>query len=791
MIKNYLKVAWRNLVKNKAHTFINVAGLSVGLTCSLMILLWVQSELSMDAFHVNGPQLYKVYEREYYDHKIDGNYDTPALMADELKKVVPEVQYAASMDDGNDNRTFSVGNKVLKIEGTFAGSDFFKMFSYPLLQGKPQTALNSPVSIAISQKMAGIFFGSAEAAMGKSIRFENKKDFTVAAVFKDLPGNASRKFEYVISWQAYLLENPGMKDWNNSGPLTFVMLRKDANVARVEKKLTHFLDAYRRHEQKSYHLENGLQRFDEVYLHSNFTNGVIDGGRIEYVNLFTIVAIMVLLIACVNFMNLTTAQSIKRAKEIGVRKVMGAIRMVLIRQFIGEALMLTVVSVAVSLLLVVLLLPLFNSVTQKQMIIPFNQLSFWLKLASLTLITGFISGSYPALFLSSFNPVSVLKSNVKVGAGGAMFRKGLVVFQFTLSSVLIIGTVVISNQINYIQKKNLGYDRDNLVYLSVDGQLGRQYTIFRNEALNMPGVASVSQTGSSPTFIDNGTIGVNWEGKDPNNTVTFSNVRVGYNFIHTMKLTLLQGRDFSKDFPTDSVNYIINEVAQKKIGYANPVGRSITLWGIKGNIVGLVKDFHFASLHEPIKPIILRLIRGNLDRGYFLVRLRPGKTKETLMGLGALCSRLNPGFPFTYHFSDAQYQKLYNNEQVVGKLSNKFAFLAIFISCLGLLGLAMFTASQRVREIGIRKVLGASVSSLFALLSSEFLALVVVALLVASPIAWYAMNKWLDGFAYHTDVQWWMFALSGGLMIMIALATVSFQAIKAALINPVKSLKAE
>lgn len=790
MIKNYLKVAWRNLSKNKVHTFINIAGLSVGLACSLLILLWVQDERSVDAYHKNGDRLYKVYEREYYDNKVEGNYDTPAPMGDELKKVLPEVEYAINMQDGNDNHIFRGGNKVLKVSGTFAGRDIFKMFSYPLLQGDPQTALNSPLSMAISQKMAAMFFGSPDDAIGKTLKFEDRKDFIITAVFKDLPENTSRKFEYVINWDAYLAEYPDTKDWGNSGPITFLLLRPKADPALVEKKLTHFLDHYM-HKNASYSVENGLQRFDQVYLHSRFVNGKIVGGRIEYVNLFSIVAVFVLLIACINFMNLTTARSVKRAREIGVRKVVGAVRSVLIGQFIGESLMLTVIAVIVSLVLMSLALPLFNFVTQKEMIIPFRELSFWLRLMVITLITGMISGSYPALFLSSFNPVKVLKGSLKLDSGAILLRKGLVVFQFVLSSILIIATVIVSQQVRFIQNRNLGYDRENLVYVPVEGELTSKFDVFKTDALSMPGIMSVTHISSTPTFIDSSTINVKWDGKDPNTSVAFENSGIGYDFVKTMKLRMVAGRDFSKDFPTDSGGYIINQVAQQKLGYANPIGKELTMWGRKGKIIGLVQNFHFQSLHKSILPLIIYFSREKQVFGDILIRTQAGKTKEALASIATLCKKLNPDFPVTYNFSDDQYQKLYKNEQIIGKLSNIFAFLAIFISCLGLLGLAMFTAEQRVKEIGIRKVLGASVSSLFALLSSEFLVLVIIAMVIATPLAWYSMNKWLQNFAYHSPLQWWIFALSGGLIILIALATVSFQAIKAALINPVKSLRSE
>ncbi|MDN5284104.1 MAG: FtsX-like permease family protein [Mucilaginibacter sp.] len=790
MLKNYLKIAWRNLIKNKAHTFINIAGLSVGLACSLLILLWVQNELSMDAFHKNSARLYFVYERQYYDNKIEGQYNAPGLLADELKKQIPEIEAATNIVHGEEN-TFQVGDKILKMKGSDAGADYFKMFSNTLLQGNAQTVLNSPVSLAISRKMAVDFFGSPQAAIGKTIRYENKKDFKVTGVYEDIPKASAEKYDFVKSWYAFLEENPWAKDWGNNGPTTVIMLRADANPALVDKKITHFLDNLNKDQKKgTFTIELGIQRFGDQYLHGSFVNGKIEGGRIEYVRLFTIVAVFILLIACINFMNLTTARSVKRAREIGVRKVVGAVRSVLIKQFIGESLLITSLAVIVSLVLLVLLLPVFNQVTQKEIELPFNQAGFWLKLIGITLITGLISGSYPALFLSSFNPVKVLKGTMKLDSGSTLFRKGLVIFQFALSVILITATVIVSRQMAYVQSKNLGYDRENLVYIPMNGELIPKYNTFKDEALGMPGIQSVTRTSTTPTNIHNTTGGVKWVGKDPNVNIEFTQISVGYDFVKTMKLKVLAGRDYSKAFITDSVGYIVNEAGLKRIGYKDPVGQPLTMWGKPGKIIGLIKDFHFSSMHEQIQPLIIRF--GEQETyGSLLIRTEPGKTKQALASLETLCKQINPAFPFTYTFSDQEYQKLYQNEQIVTKLSNAFAFLAIFISCLGLLGLAMFTAEQRIKEIGIRKVLGASVSSLFSLLSSEFLVLVIIALFIALPVSWYAMSNWLQGFAYRTPLQWWMFALSGVIIIMIAMITVSFQAAKAALINPIKSLRSE
>jgi putative ABC transport system permease protein len=789
MIKNYLKVAWRNLVRNKAHTLINIAGLSVGLACSLLILLWVQSELSVDAFHKNGPRLFTVYDRFYSGHKPIATYNTSGPLAAELKKDIPEIEYASGFGF-NGQHVFKVGDKILKLEGNSADADFFKMFSYQLLQGNARSALNTPSAIAVSRKMAEDFFGSPQNAIGKTIRYDNKKDFTITAVFENLAANSSQKFDFLTNWDAFYQENPWAREMSNIGPGTYFQLRADANPALVEAKLSHYMDKFNKEPRNSESAILGLQRFDKVYLHGNFADGKPEGGRIGYVNLFSIVAIFILLIACINFMNLTTARSIKRAREIGVRKVIGAVRGVLIQQFIGESLLLTLIAVVISLVLLILLLPLFNQITQKQIELPFNQLSFWVKLVMLMLVTGVISGSYPALFLSSFNPVKVLKGTVKLNSGTTLFRKGLVVFQFVLSVVLIISTIIVSRQVNFIQSINLGYDRENLVYVPLEGDLLTKYKIFKNEALKMPGIQSLTLISSTPTNIQQSDSGIGWDGSDPNLNMQFTYAYAGYDFLQTMNLKLVRGREFSRDFLSDSTGFMINEAALKIIGYTNPIGRHLKFRGVHGTIIGVLKDFHFSSLHEQIRPLIIPFGEQN-KYGTMLIRTAPGKTKEALASLGSLSKQLNPDFQFTYTFSDEEYNKLYNNEQIVSKLSDAFAFLAIFISCLGLLGLAMFTAEQRIKEIGIRKVLGANVGSLFVLLSSEFLLLVVIALLIASPIAWFAMSKWLQSFVYKAPVQIWIFILAGSLVILIAMATVSFQAIKAALVNPIKSLRSE
>jgi len=789
MIKNYLKTAWRSLLRNKTFSLINIMGLVLGLTCSMLIMLWINDEYKVDAFHKNGSQLFSVFERRYNDGVITAGFATQGLMADEMKRVLPEVRYATGYA-WNQLNTFEANNKILKVTGNHADADFFKMFSYPLLLGNTITALQSPLNICISKKMAEDFFGSPEEAMGKTIRYENKKDLKITAVFENLPKNSSAQFEYIINWETFLENNEWAKNWTNNGPLTYIMLQQGTDVKSFETKITRFLDNYNKDQTSSNYIRLGIQRYGDIYLHSNFKNGELSGGRSQYVQIFSIVAIFILLIACINFMNLTTARSLKRAKEIGVRKVVGALRSSLIRQFIGEALLVVTLAVFVALIIVILVLPQFNGLTQKEIIIPFNQPYFWSGIGALILITGFISGSYPALYLSAFNPFRVLKGSLKFTRRALWFRKSLVVFQFVLSIILIIGTIVISKQVDYTQSINLGYDRENLIYIRFEGDLTAKYILFKNQALRMPGIKEITRMSQSPTRINNGTTGVDWEGKNPELDIDFAHAAVGYDFTKTMNAKMVKGRDFSKDFATDSVGYIVNETALTIIGYKEPLGKPLTLWQKKGVIIGVVKDFHFNSLHKAINPLILRL-GENDDYGTALVRTEPGKTKDALASLEKICKNLNPKFPFTYNFSDEEYQKLYSGEQVVGQLSNYFAFLAIFISCLGLLGLVIFTAQQRTKEFGIRKVLGANPVTLFNLLSKEFLLLVLIAMIIASPLAWIAMNNWLNDYAYKIKISWWMFAVAGALAILVALITVSFQAIKAAIANPVKSLRTE
>jgi len=788
MFKSNLKISWRNIARNKVFSLINISGLSLGLTCSILILLWVRDEYQIDNFHEDLAQIYKVTSIEYSGNEINGSYDTPGRLAEELKKAFPEVEMAAAHSTTG-WYTFAVEDENMDVFGAFASEDFFKIFSYPLLIGSSKEVLKSPESIAISRRMANNFFSNPENAIGKSIKFENYRELKITAVFEDLNNSSSGNFQYIINWEFFIEQNKWLENWGNSGPSTYVKLKEQTDSNLLIKKMQHFIKNYDKGYSEIDRLELGLQPYKDQYLYTNFENGKIAGGRIEYVKIFEIVAVFILLIACINYMNLSTARSTKRAKEIGVRKVIGAMRPSIIGQFMLEALLFTSIAIFLSLLLINLLLPQFNILTGKSIAFPINDITFWSGITLLTVVTGIISGAYPAFLLSTFKPLSVIKQNAKVGTSTGLFRKGLVIFQFSLSMIFIVGMIVVSNQVAYVQNKNLGYQKNNLVYLASKGELSSNFDYFKNEVLKIAGVESVTSMSSRPIELDNSTGSVEWQGKDPSERPTFTPADIGYDFIKTMKSTLVYGRDFSQDHE-DGTNYIINETALKTIGYKDPIGMPFTLWGNKGTIVGVVKDFHFESLHVPIKPLILRLKKSS-TYGYAFIRINPEKMQYALQEIEKIHDKINPEFPFEHQFADEEYAYLYRNEQVVSKISNIFGFLAISISCLGLLGLIIFMAEQRVKEIGIRKVLGASVTQIVTLLSKDFMILIGISIVLASPVAYYAMNNWLQGFEYHIDLQWWMFGIAGFGAILIALLTVSYQSIRAAMMKPVKSLRSE
>jgi ABC-type antimicrobial peptide transport system permease subunit len=706
-------------------------------------------------------------------------------LAENITKDIPEIEMASQFL-WEEQPLFTVGNTFDKEKGRYVQGDFLRLFSFPLEKGDAKTALKRPDGVVISKKLAQKYFPNQD-PIGKIIKVDNKDAVMVTGVLKELPKNNSIQFDFLMSYDRWQKTNAWSKEWGNNGPRCYVLLAKNASLAKVNAKIKGYIKT----KNKDSNVELFLQSFPESYLYSKWDSGKQDGGRIEYVRIFSIVAIVILLIACINFMNLATARSVKRAKEVGVRKVIGAVKGVLVGQFMGEAILITSLSLLISIVLVFLLLPTFNLLTEKELTLNFTDPRILATLLGLTVFTGLVAGSYPALFMSSLNPVVVLKGSLKFKPSATYFRKGLVVFQFALSIMLIVGMVIVHEQLDYLQTKNSGYDRENLVYMPLEGDLQTNFSSFKQELQRQPGIKHVTLSQANPLEVGSSTQGVTWPGKDTTQLLLFAQNAISYDYIQTMGIRLVGGRDFGEQYGMDTTNYIINEASAKKMGYKDPVGKEMTMWGRKGTIVGLMKDFHYNSLHSTIEPLILRLQPKTENWGVVIVRAEAGKTKDALANLEKTFKKFNPSFPFKYSFTDQEYAKQYKSEQVVNQLSNFFAFLAIFISCLGLFGLAAFTAEQRTKEIGVRKVLGASVTNLVGMLSAEFIKLVLVATFIAFPIAWYFLKGWLEKYAYRIEIEWWYFALAAIVAVFIALLTVSSQAIRAALMNPVKSLKTD
>ena len=788
MIKNYFKTAWRNLLQNKTFSLINIFGLALGMTCSLVIMLWLKDEINKDKFHQNGKRLYRVMENQYYSGNVSTFDATPGILAENIVKDIPDIQMASQML-WEEEPLFTVDNTYDKEKGRYVEKDFLRMFSFKLIKGDPATALARPDAVVITKKLAEKYFKGQD-AVGKMIKIDNTDNVMVTGVLDEIPKSSSLTFDFLMSFEQWRKKNDWAKEWGNNGPRCYVMLAQSASIDKVNAKVKNYIKT----KNKDSNVELFLQNFGESYLYSDWENGKQNGGRIEYVKIFSIVAIIILVIACINFMNLATARSLRRAREIGVRKVVGASKRQLIAQFIGESLFVSFIAIFFSLLIVFLLLPSFNTLTEKHLSIDLTDPSFLLILLGLTLVTGIISGSYPALFMSSLRPIIVLKGLLKFRSGATYFRKALVVFQFALSIILILGMIVIYRQIDFIHNKNLGFAKEDLLYMPLEGELQKTYPTFKEQLLKQPGIKSVTSAQSSPLEVGSSTYGVRWPGKDTTKLILFSSNPVTYDYIKTMGIQMVAGRDFGNDYGLDTMNYLVNEAAAKKIGYKDPVGKELTMWGDKGMIIGVMKDYHHNSLHVPIEPLILRLHKmswGGTYWGNVIVRTEKGKTKQAIASMEKLYKQFNPGFPFKYYFTDDEIANRYKAEYTVSKLSRYFAFLAIFISCLGLFGLVTFTAEQKTKEIGIRKVLGASVTGIVSMLSKEFLTLVLIASVIAFPVAWWAMHRWLNDFAYRVNIGWSVFVVAGIIAMLIALLTISFQSIKAAIANPVKSLRTE
>lgn len=792
MIKNFFKIAYRNLLRNKGFSFLNITGLAIGMAAAILIILWIQNELSFDAFHENKDRIYQVWNRAVYNGQIGTSNTVSAPAAQAIKKDIPEVERVVRAKRVR-NLLISAGDKKITPAGGIVDTGFFQMFTYTMLKGNPKTALTDAHSIVLTQQTAQALFGN-EDPMGKTLMVDNKDNFVVTGVLKNMPFNTKFFYDYFIPWDYFKVDKAQDLAWNDNSDPTFVMLKKGASVASASAKIK-LLKQHYSDEAKQMHWEYFLYPMERWRLHSSFTNGVEDGeGRSKTVNLFGVIAAFILLIACINFMNLSTAHSEKRAKEVGIRKVVGAGKISLVGQFIGESIFMAFLSGIIAVFIVLLSLPAYNEFTQNELFINFRSAGTWLSFFGFIIFTGVLAGSYPAFFLSSFQPVKVLKGTFRKINALVTPRKALVVVQFSFAIVLIICTIVIKQQIDYARDRETGYNRDHLIYHFMTGDIPKNYNLIKNDLLSQGVATSVTKANSPLTERWSDGWGQMWEGKYPNDHTSFDRYMADEGLGKTAGLQFVRGRDFNlKEFPTDSTGLIINESALKIMKFKDPIGKKVSDLGVDWHIVGVVKDFILTSPYEPTRPILICGAKPGFMTFYTMLIKLNGKnsTAGNLKRVEAVFKKYNPLYPFDYKFLDEEYAKKFDDEQRLGTLAALFAGLAILISCLGLFGLAAYTAENRIKEIGVRKVLGASVASVTTLLSKELITLVVVSFAIASPIAYWGMHKWLTNYSYRITISWWVFAMAGGLSVIIALVTVSYQSVKAALVNPVKNLRAE
>ncbi|SKC86638.1 ABC transporter permease [Ohtaekwangia koreensis] len=789
MLYHHFLLLYRNFKRFKSTFFINLIGLSSGMACTLLIYLWIQDELNFDKFHENDGQLYQVMCNSENSEGIVTNEATPGILAKALQDEMPEVEHAvaAIAPAWYSESTLSVNDNNVKGTLLYAEKDFFSIFSYPLIQGNKNRVLEDKNSIVISEKLALKLFQTTDNVIGKTVDWQHDKQYIVSGIFADIPSNSSSQFDVILPFELFLADNPHLKEWTSVDPYTYLLLKKDVNIGQFESKISIFI----KNKYKDSEITLSIRPYSQGYLYGKYENGVQTGGRIEYVKLFSIIAIFILVIACTNFMNLSTAKASRRIKEVGIQKAIGASRKILIRQYLGESLATTLVSLFIALVIVQLLLPQFNTITGKHLILDFSK-DLLLSIAAITIFTALVSGSYPAFYLSGFNPATVLKGKVNASLGELWARKGLVVFQFALSVVFIVSVLVVYRQIEFVQNKNIGYSKDNALSFDMAGKVENILAntgTFLSEIKNLPGIVSASSMDNSIIGQFGSTDDISWEGKSPSDRIGFGNVGFNYDMIETLGMGLIAGRSFSRNVSTDSAEIIFNETAIRQMGLEDPIGKTVKMWGSERTVVGIVKDFHFESLHANVKPFAIRLEPLNTYK--IVAKLKAGTEHETITQLQKLYQKYNPGFVFDYKFLDDNYQSQYIAEARIGVLSRYFAALAILISCLGLFALAAFTAERRSKEIGIRKVLGSSVVNIIVLLSGDFTKIVFAAIIIALPISYLIVRQWLDSFAFKVDLEWWYFIGTGILVLLITWLTVGSQAIRAARINPVHSLKDE
>lgn len=794
MIKNYFKIAWRNLLRNKGYSSINIAGLSLGMVVAILIGLWMYDELTFDTYHANYDRIAQVMQHQTYNGKIGSQVANPAVMAEEIRNVYGSDFKFVLQSSWNFDHTLTYGDKMFLKSGSFFEPDVAEMLSLKMIKGSRDGLKNDMNSILISASVAEAYFGK-EDPLNKILRFDNQSDVKVTGVYEDLPENTSFKdLKFILPWNLYLSLNPWVQKmenpWGSNFTQTFVQLADNADLETVSLKIKDAKLNKVSEDEKRFNPVVFLHPMSKWHLYSEFKDGINVGGRINNVWLFGVTGVFVLLLACINFMNLSTARSEKRSKEVGIRKSIGSMRFQLIMQFFSESILVAFLALMLAQVLVLLALPYFNEIADKKISFPWSDPLFWLISIGFSVATGIFAGVYPALFLSSFQPVQVLKGTFKAGRFASLPRQVLVVVQFTISITLIIGTVVVYKQIKHGQSRPIGYVRDGLIMTSINEERHKHVEVIRTELKNMGAIVEMTESGSPTTEVWNTNGGFHWEGKDPDQAVDFPNNAVSYEYGKTIGWEIKEGRDFSRDFASDSSAFILNESAVAFIGLKEPIGKVIHWNDEPYTVVGVVKDLLVQSPYHPVRPAMFHLSKE--AENVFIIKLNPEQsTQEALGKVEAVFKKYNPTAPFQSNFVDEEFAKKFGNEKRVGTLAAIFAVLAVLISCLGLFGLASFVAEQRTKEIGIRKVLGASVTNLWGMLSRDFVLLVILACMISIPLAWYELNNWLQDYEYRTEISWWIFAASGFGALVITLLTVSFQAIKAALMNPVKSLRSE
>jgi putative ABC transport system permease protein len=778
---------------NKTSSFINITGLAVGMTVAMLIGLWIWDELSVNKNFANYHHIAQLMQNVTTNGEVGTGMTMPHPIADELRKSYGSDFKNITMSSWNSDHILTYGEKKLTKNGSFMEPEALDIFSVKMLKGT-KSALNDPSSIIISSSLAKTYFADND-PVGKAMQIDNKLDVKVTGVYEDMPYNSSLgDVGFISPWKLFALDRQFNKEtdpWRCNCFLSYVQVAENADMKKISEKIKDVKLSKINKNELSGQPQVFLFPMSKWHLYSEFKNGVIVGGRIQYVWMFGIIGVFVLLLACINFMNLSTARSEKRAKEVGIRKSIGSLRIQLIVQFFSESLLVVAFAFVLSLLLTRLALPFFNDVADKKMSVPWNNPFFWLMGLGFSLIAGLIAGSYPALYLSKFNPVKVLKGTFKVGRLAAIPRKVLVVLQFSVSIVLIIGTIVVFRQIRFAQNRPLGYNRNGLVLLPMmTADIHKHFDVVKNELIENGAIVSMAESGSPTTAVWGTNSGFDWKGKDPNLSVEFPNTDVSYDFGKTVGWQFIDGRDFSREYVSDTTSFVANESAVKFMHLKNPVGEIVKWDGVPFKIVGVIKDMIVESPYEPVRPSLYHMSFYPSD--IVIAKINPhASTNDALSKIESVFKKYNPSQPFDYKFVDEDYAKKFGNEQRIGKLASVFAALAIFISCLGLFGMSSFVAEQRIKEIGIRKVLGASVFDLWQLLSKDFVVLITISLLTAMPIAYYFMHNWLENYQYRTEISWWIFAASATGAFVITILTVSFQAIKAAVANPVKSLRTE